>query len=67
LKISGHPGNFDLKIRVPYWARDGILVKVNGDKLEIAGGASLFPSKEIGKIMMRLSSIYPFQHIWSFN
>jgi DUF1680 family protein len=35
LKISGNPGNFDLKIRVPYWAKDGILVKVNGKKLEI--------------------------------
>ncbi|MFN8440095.1 MAG: glycoside hydrolase family 127 protein [Caldilineaceae bacterium] len=36
LKISGHPGSFVLKIRVPYWAKNGILVKVNGEKLETA-------------------------------
>jgi DUF1680 family protein len=40
LKISGHPGNFDLKVRIPCWARDGILVKVNGKKLETDAGVS---------------------------
>ncbi len=47
LKISGHPGNFDLKIRVPYWAKDGILVKVNGVKLEISAEASFISMKRI--------------------
>jgi len=45
LKISGHPGKFNLKIRVPYWAKDGILVKVNGKKLETGPGDSFISIK----------------------
>jgi DUF1680 family protein len=40
LKISGNPGNFDLKVRIPYWANEGILVYVNGKKLETSAEAS---------------------------
>jgi len=45
LKISGHPGKFNLKIRVPYWAKGGILVKVNGNKLETGAGTSFISIK----------------------
>ena len=45
LKISGYPGYFDLKIRIPYWAKDGILAKVNGKKVETGDGVSFISIK----------------------
>jgi uncharacterized protein len=45
LKISGHPGYFDLKIRIPCWAKDGIHVKVNGRKPETDMEASFISIK----------------------
>lgn len=40
LKILGNPGSFVLKIRIPYWAKAGVHVKVNGKTLEIEAEAS---------------------------
>ena len=45
LKISGAPGTFDLKIRIPDWAKDGIHVSVNGKKFAADAGASFISIK----------------------
>jgi uncharacterized protein len=40
LKISGRPGSFNLKIRIPYWSKNGMCVKVNGERQAMDSGAA---------------------------
>lgn len=34
LKIGGN-GNFDLNVRVPHWAQNGVFVKINGESIDV--------------------------------